>query len=170
MFNKTNRNSSAHERRRALTESEQSILNAKSADEPDRAKIRWKKQRWKLPRGKTTTRMRTVRPSHEIYWNILRQGGRNDKECETCSSDYKLTIHHRDGNPFNNSLENLQILCWHCHLLFHEPSEAGVHDELEGTKNDFDYLDDLEIRKFYGIVNEDIPNAHDEDYSEEPEE
>ena len=169
MFNETNRNNSAPEQRSTLTQIEQRILNAKPSEEPDRAKIRWKKQRWKLPRAKTTTRVRATRPSHKIYWDILRQAGRNCKECETCSSDYELTIHHIDGNPFNNSLENLQVLCWHCHLLFHEPSEAGVHDELEGTKNDFDNLDDPEIRKFYGIVEEDIPNTHDEDFSDEPE-
>lgn len=162
--------SSAHEPRRRLTEREQSILNAKPSDEPDHARTIWKKQRWKLPRGKTTARVRTIRPSHEIYWHILRQAGRNCRQCETCGSDYKLTVHHIDGNPFNNSLENLQVLCWHCHLLFHEPSEAGVHEELEGTKSDFDNLDNPETRRFHGIVEEDIPTEHDEDFSEEPEE
>lgn len=100
----------------------------------------------------------------------LRQAGRNCRQCETCGSDYKLTVHHIDGNPFDNGLENLQVLCWHCHLLFHEPSEAGVHEELEGTKSDFDNLDNPETRRFHGIVEEDIPTEHDEDFSEEPEE
>ena len=53
---------------------------------------------------------------------------------------------------------------------FHEPSEAGVHEELEGTKSDFDNLDNPETRRFHGIVEEDIPAEHDEDFSEEPEE
>jgi hypothetical protein len=152
---------------RKLTKEEQDILNAKPADEPDHAKTLWKKRTWKLSRGKTTTRVRTNRPNSEIYWSILRKAGKNVNECENCTSDYRLTIHHRDGNPFNNSIENLQVLCWHCHLLFHDPTEEGVHDELEGTKNDFDNLDDPEIRKFYGIVQEDIPEVDDEEFSEE---
>jgi len=56
------RKSSAREPRRRLTEREQSILDAKPSDEPDHARIIWRKQRWKLPRGKTTARVRTIRP------------------------------------------------------------------------------------------------------------
>lgn len=140
------------------------ILNAKPAQEPDRAQIKWKKRQWKLPRGKTTTRLRVNRPAPAVYWNILRNSGRKMTECELCGSDYKLNIHHKNGNPNNNALDNLQILCQHCHFLYHDPTEEGVHDELEGTKNDTDNLDDPEVRKFYGIVQEeDVPNV-DDDY------
>jgi hypothetical protein len=41
------------------------------------------------------------------------------------------------------------------HLLFHDPTEEGVHDELEGTKADLDPLDDPEIRRFLGIIDDD---------------
>jgi len=42
-------------------------------------------------------------------------------KCETCKSEtwlnqpIKLELHHIDGNPRNNSLNNLQILCPNCH-------------------------------------------------------
>lgn len=44
-----------------------------------------------------------------------------EKKCETCKSEtwlnqpIKLELHHMDGNPRNNSLNNLQILCPNCH-------------------------------------------------------
>ncbi len=154
-----------------LSKKEQSIidviLNAKPALEPDRAKITWRKRQWKLPRGKTTTRLKVNRPPSKVYWDILRQSGRKLTECKLCGSDHKLNIHHKDGNPNNNSVENLQLLCEHCHFLYHDPTEEGIHDELEGTKNDYDMLDDLEIRKFYGIVEEEFPNVDEDEVLEE---
>ena len=38
-------------------------------------------------------------------------------ECETTES--KLDCHHRDGNPLNRDLDNLEWLCRSCHLLLH---------------------------------------------------
>jgi len=46
-------------------------------------------------------------------------------ECEICGlSEWlghkiPLELHHIDGNRFNNSLDNLQILCPNCHSLTH---------------------------------------------------
>lgn len=46
-----------------------------------------------------------------------------EKVCESCgltqwlSGDIPLELHHIDGNRFNNSLENLQILCPNCHTF-----------------------------------------------------
>ena len=43
--------------------------------------------------------------------------------CEMCKNDkwmdekIPLDLHHIDGNRFNNSLDNLQILCKNCHAL-----------------------------------------------------
>jgi transposase-like protein len=44
-----------------------------------------------------------------------------ERQCETCKNEtwlnqpIKLELHHIDGNPRNNSLNNLQILCPNCH-------------------------------------------------------
>ena len=135
----------------------QRILKAEPCDEPDRAKIKWRKQKWKLPEkigDNVFSKRYTHRPPAKVYYDILKTAGKNVCVCELCGGDYKITVHHRDGNPFNNKLENLQVLCWHCHLLFHNSIESGVHDELEGTKADIDPLDDEETRKFLGIIDE----------------
>ena len=36
-------------------------------------------------------------------------------ECAHCSNTEKLQIHHQDGNPNNNNLDNLILLCVKCH-------------------------------------------------------
>lgn len=48
--------------------------------------------------------------------------GYKDRKCEICGCDemwqgkpLTLELHHIDGNHYNNSLENLQILCPNCH-------------------------------------------------------
>ena len=51
----------------------------------------------------------------------LLQDGLKSKECEICriskwqGRDLPLELHHIDGNRFNNTIENLQILCPNCH-------------------------------------------------------
>ena len=117
------------------------IFHAKPLyQEPDRAKIKWRKQKWKKPTRvgmNKEARLRHARPQAKIYYEVLRQARRNLCVCARCGSDYKITIHHKDGNPFNNSLENLEVLCWNCHLVLHDSLEEGVHDEMEGTKVDY---------------------------------
>src|SRR5690554_5341692 len=36
--------------------------------------------------------------------------------CEICGKENALDVHHKDENPLNNSLENLQRLCRSCHI------------------------------------------------------
>ena len=116
------------------------IFSAESIDsEPDRARIKWRKQRWKKPSKvgmNKEAKLSHSRPQAKIYYEVLRQARRNLCVCVRCGSDYKITVHHKDGNPFNNSLENLEVLCWNCHSLIHNPEEEGIHDDLEGTKAD----------------------------------
>lgn len=51
----------------------------------------------------------------------LIKAGYKDDVCECCGisewngKPISLPLHHIDGNPKNNSLENLQILCPNCH-------------------------------------------------------
>jgi len=46
-----------------------------------------------------------------------------EKKCESCGYDeydFCLDVHHKDENPINNSLENLIVLCAHCHRKLHK--------------------------------------------------
>lgn len=60
--------------------------------------------------------------SNKVRLHLLK---RNLKEykCEKCLNnewlDVKipLEVHHKDGNKFNNELNNLQLLCPNCHAL-----------------------------------------------------
>jgi len=116
----------------------EAILTAQPQDEPDRALLKWRKRTWILPPNKAVMIPKTHRPQAKEYYRILRQANRNLCVCELCGSDYHITVHHKDGNPHNNRLENLQVVCWNCHLVYHDPTEDGVHDEREGTKADIE--------------------------------
>ena len=109
------------------------LLSAKPIEEEDKAKIHWPKvKKWHRPRRQTTfTPRNRYRPRNEVYWQILKETKRNLNQCELCASEYKITIHHKDGNCFNNELDNLQVLCWSCHRKLHRSEEEGVIDEEE---------------------------------------
>lgn len=46
-------------------------------------------------------------------------------QCEDCKNTVwktepiNLTLHHIDGDAFNNKIDNLQLLCWNCHSMTH---------------------------------------------------
>ncbi len=39
--------------------------------------------------------------------------------CERCGSTQRRVVHHKDENRDNNALENLETLCYSCHLRHH---------------------------------------------------
>lgn len=105
---------------------------------PDRARIKWRKRKWRLPKGKTTCVPKTRRPPKEKYYVVLENDGTDLKHCELCDSDYKIIVHHKDGNPYNQKRQNLQVLCQHCHSFFHGIIEEGVHHEFRGNKSGYE--------------------------------
>lgn len=60
--------------------------------------------------------------SYKLKEKILRDGIKENK-CEICGCSIwqgvslPLELHHKDGNHFNNQLDNLQILCPNCHSI-----------------------------------------------------
>lgn len=48
------------------------------------------------------------------------------RACEICGKVRKLHVHHRDENPFNNVIGNLQTLCVSCHRRSHSPNYLGT--------------------------------------------
>lgn len=47
-----------------------------------------------------------------------------DTRCAKCNDTGKMSRNHKDGNKFNNSPENIEILCWDCHAA--ADVEAGL--------------------------------------------
>ena len=60
--------------------------------------------------------------SYKLKLKLIASGLKEEK-CESCGATTWLgkkcpiELHHIDGNPRNNCLENLQILCPNCHAL-----------------------------------------------------
>lgn len=75
-------------------------------------------------KGHTATRG-AFQKGHKINW----RGGISRNQayriiqklyCRNCGKDnIKLTIHHKDKNPKNNNIENLEVLCFKCHIGLH---------------------------------------------------
>lgn len=42
-------------------------------------------------------------------------------ECERCGSTHRLCRHHKDRNCWNNSPDNIEVLCGSCHCREHAP-------------------------------------------------
>lgn len=77
---------------------------------------------------------------HLVREKMIREGYKQDA-CELCGlSEWQgkkltLEVHHKDGNHYNNTLDNLQLLCPNCHSIqeSHKKSRAiyGGLAELE---------------------------------------
>lgn len=61
-------------------------------------------------------------PSHRLKSKLIRDGLKQNC-CEICgistwqNVQLPLELHHKDGNHFNNNLDNLIILCPNCHSI-----------------------------------------------------
>ena len=64
-----------------------------------------------------------------VLKNKLFLDGIKEKKCERChlekwmGLEIPLELHHKDGNHYNNNLDNLEILCPNCHAQ--EPNNSG---------------------------------------------
>ena len=65
----------------------------------------------------------------------LIEDGYKEEKCESCGlsewmgQKISLELHHMDGNRYNNSLHNLQILCPNCHSLTPNHSMKKVYNK-----------------------------------------
>lgn len=64
-------------------------------------------------------------------WSVVSRTYRelNGWKCERCGGDFSLRqnllhVHHKDHQKWNNSYENLEALCWTCHLA--EPGHGQM--------------------------------------------
>lgn len=64
---------------------------------------------------------------------LLIKDGLKEEKCERCNKiewmgqKIPLELHHIDGNHFNNTLENLMILCSNCHMQMHGYSNLSLN-------------------------------------------
>ena len=80
--------------------------------------------------------------SYVLKQKLIRDGIKEAK-CELCGSTewmgkpIPLELHHRDGDHYNNNLDNLEILCPNCHAL--QPNYRGrntkEHKRKHSNKN-----------------------------------
>lgn len=82
--------------------------------------------------------------------SILKQklikDGIKQYECEICHQSkwldqlIPLELHHKDGNHYNNSFDNLQILCPNCHALQNGNSGSNIGTYTKILKEDQNIL------------------------------
>lgn len=91
-------------------------------------------------------------PGTKIARKILSQHGRRFDKCERCGSDPCRThIHHKNGNPYDNRIQNLIIVCGSCHRKIHGIVDpyCDYIDEAEFIDDEFGVVDDE-----YGVIDD----------------
>lgn len=76
----------------------------------------------------------------------------HNNKCENCgwgeenqfTKTVPLEIHHIDGNPYNNSVNNLQLLCPNCHSLTKNWKGSNKNSLREYRKKSFPIQDNPE--------------------------
>lgn len=69
--------------------------------------------------------------SHKLKLKLIADGLKQDK-CEKCGHSHwlgkklPLELHHKDGDHYNNEIENLEILCPNCHAVSGDNAGAAV--------------------------------------------
>lgn len=69
--------------------------------------------------------------SHKLKEKLFRDGIK-ERKCEICGIDswfgkkLPLELHHKNGKHYDNSLDNLEILCPNCHSIQEGNSGANV--------------------------------------------
>lgn len=95
------------------------ILNIEYKTNPNRKGIKHSESRVSIDKvlsGNWTNSAKRIR---------LIEEGIKENRCECCGlsewmgKPIPLELHHKDFNHYNNSLDNLQILCSNCHMQAH---------------------------------------------------
>lgn len=76
-----------------------------------------------------------------LLYKLIRDKIKEPK-CEVCNlsewhnNTIPLELHHKDGNHYNNNLDNLQVLCPNCHAVLHGNLgvSTGLYSEINRQK------------------------------------
>lgn len=49
----------------------------------------------------------------------IRTYGAKCQRCDYDAHEAAIAVHHKDHNHSNNSIDNLEVLCWNCHAIEH---------------------------------------------------
>lgn len=85
----------------------------------------------------------SVIKSHTLKLKLFKDGIKA-KQCELCGVsewlgiELPLELHHKDGNHYNNELDNLMVLCPNCHSIQEGNSGRAVKskEEIQALKNE----------------------------------
>ena len=84
------------------------------------------KHYWEKRRGEYIPRANESIPLPD-NWDELRKAIiERDIVCQECGNKEWLGVHHQDLNRLNNSLDNLILLCWICHVKKHHNKANGI--------------------------------------------
>lgn len=78
--------------------------------------------------------------SSKLREKLIKDGIKEDK-CEKCGNTHwlgvklPLELHHKDGNHFNNELENLEIVCPNCHAVIAPNAGAAKGSYVKAKKS-----------------------------------
>ena len=92
----------------------------------------------------------TTVKSHILKLKLIRDGIKEQK-CELCGvSEWQgrplpLELHHKDGNHYNNEIENLVILCPNCHSI--QEGNSGANTGKYKCKSISNYMDTVSKAK-----------------------
>lgn len=93
---------------------------------------------------------------------LLKDAGRVINQCEKCGkmrkSKQPLTIHHKDGDFTNNTIENLAVLCKTCHEKIHNVKSPYAQFEysiglLEFRKHEWNPIKEYPYCSVHGAMN-----------------
>ena len=52
-------------------------------------------------------------------YRVLKKSNKNTEYCQICKDKSKTQIHHVNGNPKDNKIQNLGVVCSYCHFAIH---------------------------------------------------